>query len=251
MSSKQQLKLDWCSHSASKFAVTRWHYSKSLPPPPMVHIGVWECGDFIGCVLFSRGASSHLLTQYGLQQTEGCELTRIALASHNAPVTRIVSVATRMLKQQSPGLRLIVSFADPYQEHIGSIYQAGNWVYTGKSGSSTEYLGPDGKVWHARMVKRDGIAKVFGKRCRVLKTSDCTPIKKPGKHRYLMPLDNDMRQQIEPLRRPYPKCVRSDTGDTPSVQDGKGGSIPTRTLSMISAPVSSAPLSDTAAHPHE
>jgi hypothetical protein len=36
------------------------------------------------------------------------------------------------------------------------------------------------------------------------------------KHRYLMPLDNEMRAKIEPLRKPYPKRVKQAmTGDQP------------------------------------
>ena len=53
---KPVLKLDWCSHEAARWAVEHWHYSKSMPTPPVVKIGVWEDERFIGVVLFSRGA---------------------------------------------------------------------------------------------------------------------------------------------------------------------------------------------------
>src|SRR5690349_20526593 len=120
------LKLDWVSHEAAKYSVENWHYSKSLPPQPHVRVGVWENGTFIGVVLFSRGASSNLLKPYGLKMSEGCELTRVALNSHTAPVSRIISIAIKFLKRRSPGLKLIVSFADPAQDHVGGIYQAVN-----------------------------------------------------------------------------------------------------------------------------
>ena len=57
-----------------------------------------------------------------------------------------------------------------------------------------------------------------------------------GKHRYLMPLDDDMRKQIEPLRKPYPKRVRSVENDTPAIQAGEGGVNPTRTLQHTDTP---------------
>jgi len=50
------------------------------------------------------------------------------------------------------------------------------------------------------------------------------------KYKYLMPLDAEMRKQIEPLRKPYPKRVTSDTSDTPSIYEGKGGAAPTVAL---------------------
>jgi hypothetical protein len=39
-----------------------------------------------------------------------------------------------------------------------------------------------------------------------------------------------MRKQLQPLSRPYPKRVGSDTDDTPDDQSGKGGLAPTPTL---------------------
>ena len=127
---KVELQIDYCSHKASKYAVERWHYSKTLPVPPLVKIGVWENSKFIGVVIFSRGASCNLLKPYGLKQTEGCELTRVALNRHKTPVTRIIKIAVLFLKKSSKNLRLIVSFADPKYGHHGGIYQGGNWIYS-------------------------------------------------------------------------------------------------------------------------
>lgn len=111
--SKADLRLDWCSYRAAKWAVEHWHYSKRMPAGKAAIVGVWEFGKFIGCVIFSRGANNHIGNPYGLNQTEVCELTRVALTEHVAPVSRIVGISVRMLKKQSPGLRLIVSYADP------------------------------------------------------------------------------------------------------------------------------------------
>lgn len=202
------LKLNWCTHAAAKYAVEHWHYSKSLPPPPHCRVGVWEREKFIGVVLFSRGASASLLSPYGLKDTQGCELTRVALAKHETPVTRIVAIAIKMLRQLNPRLQLIVSFADPAQQHHGGIYQGGNWVYAGQSARSTEYLGPDGKIWHNRMVSATGVKRVYGKSRRVWRTDQCTRIVKPGKHRYLMPLTQQMRDRVARLAKPYPKRAK-------------------------------------------
>ena len=51
-----------------------------------------------------------------------------------------------------------------------------------------------------------------------------------GKHRYLMPLNNAMRKQIEPLRKPYPKRGISKDGVAACNQQVEGGSIPTMPL---------------------
>ncbi len=53
-----------------------------------------------------------------------------------------------------------------------------------------------------------------------------------SKHRYLMPLDPDMRAKILPLAKPYPKRAGSIVADAPANHAGEGGSIPTPALSQ-------------------
>lgn len=97
-SEKPKLKLDYCSFDAARYATKNWHYSKSMPAGKLVKIGVWENDKFIGCVLFSRGANNHIGSPYKLKQDEVCELTRVALNSHQTSVTRIVAISIKMLK---------------------------------------------------------------------------------------------------------------------------------------------------------
>lgn len=229
---KPQLRIDWATHAAAKYAVETWHYSRALPVPPLVKVGAWEDGRFIGVVIFSRGATPSLLNPFGLSQCDGCELTRVALTAHKSPVSRIVRLAMLFLKQKSPELRLVVSFADPGEGHHGGIYQAGNWLYSGRTQPSREYIGPDGKRWHARMVKKQGWTTVQGKRRKTLTPAECTPIERPGKHRYLMPLDDAMRAQIAPLAKPYPKRAKDQAASFP---DALGGETPTRALQIDEA----------------
>lgn len=233
---KADLKIDWATHAAAKYACENWHYSKSVPVPPLVKVGVWENGKYIGVVIFSRGATPSLLNPFGLKQTQGCELTRIALTDHAAPVSRIVRLAMQFLKRSSPELRLIVSFADPSEGHHGGVYQAGNWVYNGRTSGSREYIGPDGKRWHARMVKKQGWTTVQGKRRNVLTPDQCTPVEKPGKHRYLMPLDDAMRKQIEPLAKPYPKREKQAMASIPEAQRQGGTDLHAPISELFSAP---------------
>lgn len=201
---KADLRIDWATHEAAKYACENWHYSKSLPVPPLVKIGAWERKKFVGVVIFSRGASSNLLTPYGLCSNEGCELTRIAMTNHDAHVSRIVRLSVQFLKRNNPKLRLIVSFADPHYGHHGGIYQAGNWIYAGSTASGKEYW-HNGQRLHSRQVSEKGWNIQQGVKRKTVRPSECKIISTPGKHRYLMPLDARMRKQIEPLSKPYPK----------------------------------------------
>ena len=212
--SKTDLRIDWATHAAAKYACENWHYSKSVPMPPAVRLGVWEGGRFVGVVIFSRGASPHLGNRFGLSHTEVCELTRVALTAHASSVSRIIAVGIKMLRKSNVGVRLIVSFADANEGHHGGIYQAGGWIYSGTTAKKFDYIGPDGKRYRDRQVTASGVAKQFGKQTKVFKTSECQPIALNGKHRYLMPLDAAMRAQIAPLAKPYPKRDKQAMADT-------------------------------------
>jgi hypothetical protein len=215
---KPVLKIDWATHEAAKYAVEKWHYSEVMPAGKLVKVGAWENGKFIGVVLFGRGANNNIGKPYGLSQTAACELVRIALTKHITPVSKIAAIAMRFLKANSPGLRLIISYADPLQGHHGGIYQAGNWVYCGKSSPQPAVL-HQGKVMHKRTAK-----STFGT-IKGMQKSAVT-----SKHKYLMPLDPEMRKQILPLSKPYPKRAQSIGGDASGFQSEEGGSTPTCAL---------------------
>lgn len=227
---KPVLKIDWATHAAVKYACENWHYSESVPVPPLVKIGVWENEKFIGVVVFSRGASASLMKPYNLTQYEGCELTRIALSKHITPVSKILSLALKFLKKNSPSLRLVVSFADPEEGHHGGIYQATNWIYAGQSSSSMKYIDKYGREWHSRQVSEKGYNIQQGNVRKTVKPSECKKIKCKGKHSYLMPLDDFTKKRIQHLSKPYPKRAGSKANVAIPDQGIEGGATPTPAL---------------------
>jgi hypothetical protein len=230
MSALPVVKLDWCSYAAAKYAVEHWHYSASLPTPPLVKVGVWEAGHFIGCILFSRGANNNLCHGYGLSITQIAELTRVALTRHQTPTSRLVRIAVRLLVSAAPGLRLLVSYADPNHGHHGGLYQALGWIYDGMTSKDFEAIDASGRRWHSRQVSATGIKRQYGALRRVPKHSECVLRPLLGKYRYLYPLDVAMRDQIAPLAQPYPKRAASIVVDAFSDQEKEGGATPTAAL---------------------
>lgn len=224
--SKPTLKIDWATHEAAKFAVEKWHYSRCMPKSKLAKFGVWEDGKYIGAVIYGVGATADLVKRYGLEPIQGCELVRVALTSHKTEVSRIVAITLKLLKAKFSGLRLVVSFADPAQGHHGGIYQAGGWLFTGGSAISDEYIYL-GKQWQGRSFRN----KFKG----MENHPSVKKVKGTSKHRYLMPLDAAMREQIAPLTKPYPKrsprAKEQDAGHHPAL----GGVTPTRTLQILEA----------------
>lgn len=216
---KPELKIDWASHEAAKYACENWHYSKCTPKGKQVWIGVWENGKFIGIVSYGRSTSPYLGNAYGVKTDECAELSRVALTKHKTPVSRILAITFKLLKKTYKGLKLLVSLADSNVGHHGGIYQAGGWLYSGRSAKVTQYA-YQGK-WRndtnmMRLLQKNPILK--------------TKLEKrtmQGKHKYLMPLDANMSAKIAPLAKPYPMRVKKQDSGHPSEL---GGAVPTDTL---------------------
>ncbi len=208
---KADLRIDWATHAAAKYAVENWHYSQSMPVGKTVKIGAWESGKFIGVVIFAYGANNNMGKPYRLPQTECCELVRVALSQHVAPVSRIVALALRWLKKANSGLRLVVSYADTQQGHHGGIYQAGGWVFAGTSEGAAQYV-LNGRVVHSMQIQ------TFVRSGKIKSRAGLATVKAGDKHKYLMPLDDAMREQIAPLAKPYPKRAKQAMTDNQSAQ---------------------------------
>lgn len=218
-----------CTREAAKYAVMNWHYSKAMPSGKLVHYGVWEDGRFIGAVVFGRGATPTLSKSLHLEQQELCELVRVAMCAHTAPVTQVVAACLKQLKKDNPGLRLVVSFADPEHGHHGGIYQAGNWIYTGSSGYMRMGFILNGRLVHERSVAamlrgrdRGGLSWIQWLRANV------DPAAKEhhadGKHRYVYPLDRKMRAAMTKRAVPYPQRAAEVSRVTSHIS-GVGGQV--------------------------
>jgi hypothetical protein len=207
------LLVDYCDQqAAATYAARRWHYTGKLPMDghaKMVRFGAWEAGRFVGAVVFTPGLAANLHSRFDLDRTEVAELARVALDEHEHPTSTIVAAAVRLLRRANPGLRLLISFADPAAGHTGVLYQAMNWIYTGQSGGSSEVY-YRGRWWSDRQLSdygtgfngagRDAPSRLTPDEKATLPRRD-----RPGKHRYVLPLDRPVRRRVETLRVEYPR----------------------------------------------
>ncbi len=199
-SKKTKLLIAPCTFVAAKYACLNFHYAKAVPAGKLVKFGVWEDDKFIGAVIFGRGANYRMLRPFGLNPEDGCELVRVALSAHKTPVSRIMALAIKELKKSCSGLKLVVSYADGRQKHLGVIYQAGNWIYTGMTGTTPDYF-YNGRWVHNRTISS------------LIKSGSLTPEQKHKlekraggvRLRYLYPLESSIRKQVELESKPYPK----------------------------------------------
>lgn len=211
------LELNWATSKAAKYACEKWHYSGKMPNV-QTKIGVWERKQFKGVILFGIGAGQSTRGEkYGLaRRGEVAELVRIALKDHETPVSKMVAIAIKMMKKKNQGIRLVISFADEMgQGHIGSIYQAGNWIYTGSYNADNGFI-IYGKKVHSRTRRKNWVYNLEWLQKNI--DPNTIQVKEAKKHRYLMPLDKEIKQRIQKLAKPYPKRVKQAMADNQLAQ---------------------------------
>ena len=206
-----------CTYKQAKHAVMNWHYSKKMPVGKLVSVGFWEHSKFIGCVIFGRGGSPAIGNPYKLCQTQCVELVRVALfRGHIAPTTRIISEALCYLKKTSPGIELVVSFADEEHGHHGGIYQAGNWYYDGLA-QRVAGVGSNLLIHGKRMHTRSASTKYGTGDINWIRENvdvNAQRIRQFDKHKYIYPLTRRARKICESRKQPYPKPTQNNNDKT-------------------------------------
>lgn len=199
------MRINRISTAAARWACEQWHYSRKLPASPCCAYGVWET-EFIGAVVLTAGNNPNLAKPFGLEQSSVVELARIALRAHATPVSRIIAVTLRLFARTHPHVRLVISYADEAQGHLGRIYQAGGWTYLGVSVSTLMVI--DGRARHTRSVVGSQYGK-YGHRSASLVARGSHRIRAMPKHRYAIALDGNLRVVLTAMAKPYPRILAS------------------------------------------
>ena len=207
------MRLTLANEKAKDNACKHWHYSKSHPLKTIGY-NVFNANDeWCGVVLFGLGAMHHIGDSYNLPMGGVVELVRVALNGKQEATSQAVAMSLKQLKKDAPVVRLVVSYADIDQSHLGTIYQATNWIYTGETAAGTPSFIIHGKKTHKRSIY-DHIVIIDGKpmhcpenleNVRRFIDPKAQVVYSAGKRKYLFPLDKAMRRKILPLSKPYPK----------------------------------------------
>lgn len=152
--------------STAKNFVTANHYSGSYPAASLRY-GLFTAGQLVGVMVLGIPVQTKALTSVfpTLEPfTQALELSRFVL--HDGPPGNSESwfLARCFEEAAAVGIRGVVSFADPvprnvagrllFPGHIGTIYQATNSVFCGRSTARTLNLLPNGEVLNARSMQK-------------------------------------------------------------------------------------------------
>jgi len=168
------------SYSQAMELVVANHYLHRKAPCSMA-FGLFH-KDFLDClgvVVYGTPASSALRKGLcGVEQVENVyELTRLWV-DDSVPKNGesfLIGNTLRLLDKE-----IIVSFADNAQQHIGIVYQATNWIYTGLSAKRTDWtvegIDKHGHTWADKYSAQE-MRELFGDRFSLQERS--------RKHRYV------------------------------------------------------------------
>ena len=187
------------------------HYAKRLPSISYA-FGLYEKNDLIGIVTYGMPASNSLCE--GVCGVENkhlvIELNRLCLQKNNKnEASFLVSNSIKLL----PKPMVIVSYADTAQGHVGYVYQATNFIFTGTTKERTDMFAGEGK--HSRHAADPSIRQF-----------------RSAKHRYIYIHGNkyqkkNLKNALKYKQEPYPKgeIKRYDAGSTVPTQSLLFGGI--------------------------
>ncbi len=195
------MRLEKASYKAIRYACLNFHYAKSIPNVGLAYSVFNDKKEWCGVICFGLGAANNIAKPFGLNQGNVIELLRMALNGKQESTSKSMSIAMKLVKKDAPNVKILVSYADSEQGHIGSIYQATNWYYIGYSTDTNLVI--NGKREHRRSLgSRYGTSSIEKLKNKGLKVE---LIKTKPKWKYIYPIDKNMINLCKSLSKPYPK----------------------------------------------
>jgi hypothetical protein len=207
----------------NNFEVEPWllekHYAKRIPQ--IMHaFGLYKDDILVGVVTYGIPASPSLCMGIcGKEYSEKVlELNRVCLLdNHKNEASFLVANSIKLL----PKPTIIVSYADIAKGHIGYVYQATNFIYTGLSANRIDWAIKGMEHKHAKTIS-DGMNV---KKMKEKYGDDFYYAERSRKHRYIFfhGSKTDKKVMLSKLKYPveaYPKgdSQRYDSGTTVKTQ---------------------------------
>jgi hypothetical protein len=192
---------------STHFFLLNIHYAKRIPSVSHAY-GLFKDGELCGVITYGMPASPSLCKGVAGEKWKSnvIELNRLCLLN-NEPneASRLVGGSLRLL----PKPKIVVSYADTHQQHLGYVYQATNFIYTGITVKRTEWAIKGLEHMHTKAIANmagagglNAIKERFGDRFYYRDRSQ--------KHRYIYLVGNktqrkEIAKDIKYPQLPFPK----------------------------------------------
>ena len=167
------------SNQAKKL-IRACHYAGDRIPGFRFVFGLFDGNTVCGVCGYSQPASYTLCEGVCGKENKGrvLELSRLVILGSERKnlASKLVAGSLSRLPQPS----IVVSYADQNEGHIGYVYQATNWIYTGKGNAEPWWYLPTGELLSKTRRHIDVKASAKG-----VAVGDLRKEAKEGKHRYV------------------------------------------------------------------
>lgn len=182
---------------AINYACKNFHYSKSVPAVQYGYNVYNDNDEWCGAILYGGGANNNMPKSFGKNAGEVLELVRVALNGKQETTSKAVAMSLKQLHKDNPLCQIVVSYADHRQKHLGTIYQATNWIYIGKTITSDTQYFYKGKWTHERTINaqknKEQLKATLPKR------------ENSNKFKYVFCFNKRERKEYLKIALPYPK----------------------------------------------
>jgi hypothetical protein len=135
----------------AKFVIESMHYRKTLGVF-WEAFGLFENDKLIGVICYGQPSAPIQKHAFKDRDFRLYELTRLVIDGNKKNCASIlIAESLKMLNEQPSA---VISYADSALGHVGIVYQASNWIYTGATTSHDKLYMVDGKALHP-MTLRD------------------------------------------------------------------------------------------------
>ena len=208
-SALQQLRVKPAPFRIAKALLVENHYLHSMPGGTRLAFGVFVERHLLGALTLGCGPANAYRLVDAATADDCVTLTRLWLSDELPPnsESRVIGVVLRSLRRHT-AIKFLLSYADPTQGHVGTIYKASGWTYTGLSASMPLYSLGGGKPRHSR-----SLSHAFGTHSTEYFKANGVPIKavpQSSKHRYVYFLDRSWQSKLQVPTLPYPKKESSN-----------------------------------------
>ena len=178
-----------------------YHYLGRPPGTTAKCYGLYRGGEVMGAIIYGNIFRKNAARICGVKWADSVlELSRLWVTDELPRNTEswFIARSLRLLRADRPDIAILLSYADSNVGHVGTIYQATNWLYTGAS-TEGQTVDSDGNPISRRKLKRGATGYTRAHRC--------------PKHRYVMFLGarhtrRELRHSLRWPVLPYPKNHR-------------------------------------------
>lgn len=176
----------------AKEYIKKNHYAHGCHNGPFPCYGLFDKEELIGCLMFATPCSEAVRASIFGEKNKDLvtELHRLHIMDVTPRNTEswFIVRCLKLLKEDKPMIKAVISFSDSTEGHEGTIYKATNAYRLGKTSCATFYEDETGRLRHPRQSGVNIDEEEAEKR-------GWTASKRGEKNRYLYLLPNDRREK--------------------------------------------------------